>query len=122
MTHSFLELILGNLDQKRAYNRLMKRVNTLPKDYRFAFKKMQHYLYYADLTGCETLFIDLIELLETSAAEKKPILQVVGEDVAGFCDELVHASAPNALTPRLKLNKEIAEYFHKGETGNAPLN
>lgn len=114
MGKSFIELIVGNLDEKRAYRQFMKRVNALPKDYSYAFKKMQNYLYYADLTGCETLFTDLVELLEVSAADGKPVLDVVGTDVAGFCDELVHASAPNTLTPRAKLNKEIMEHLRKG--------
>lgn len=116
MAKSWIALIVGNLDEKRAYRRFMKRVNALPKDYSYAFKKMRQYLYYTDLTECDgALFIDLVELLESSAAEGKAILDVVGEDVAGFCDELVRAAAPNALTPREKLNKEILEHFHKGE-------
>lgn len=114
MSKSLIELLVGDLGEKRAYRRFMKRVNALPKDYRYAFKKMQNYLYYTDLTGCETLFTDLVELLEASAAEGKPVLEVLGGDVAGFCDELVRASVPNAVTPREKLNKEILEHFHKG--------
>lgn len=114
MAKSLIELVVGNLDEKRAYRRYMKRVNALPKDYRYAFQKMQHYLYNIDLTGCETLFPDLVELLEASAAEGKPILDVIGMDVAGFCDALVRASAPDTRTPREKFNQEILEHFRKG--------
>lgn len=114
MAKSFIELVVGDLDEKRAYRRFMKRVNALPKEYRFAFKKMRNYLYYTDLTGCETLFTDLVELLEASAAQGRPVLDVIGTDVSGFCDELVRASGSDALTPREKLNKEILEHFHKG--------
>lgn len=114
MAKSFIEMIVGNLDDKREYRQFMKRVNALPKEYKFAFKKMRSYLYYTDITGCETLFLDLLELLEVSAAQGKPILEVIGTDVSGFCDELVHASNPDALTLREKLNKEISDHFHGG--------
>lgn len=116
MKKSFVELVIGNLDEKRRYRQFMKRVKALPKEYRFAFKKMQHYLYYTDLSCCEgTLFADLVELLEASAAQGTPILEVVGNDVAAFCDELVHASSPNALTTKEKLNREIVSHFKKEE-------
>lgn len=113
MAKSMIELLVGSIDEKRAYRRFMKRVNALPKDYRYAFKKMRSYLYYSDLTGCETLFTDLVELLEASAAQGKPVLDVIGTDVSGFCDELVHASAPDRPTPQEKLNREVLKYFHR---------
>lgn len=119
MAKSLLELVVGDLGGKRAYHRLMQRVNALPRDYRFAFKKMRNYLYNTDLTGCETLFTDLVELLEASAAQGKPVLTVIGNDVAAFCDELVCASAPETLTPRKKLNQEILAHFHKGGNQHA---
>lgn len=114
MGRSFIELIVGSLHEKSDYRRLMKRVKVLPDDYRFAFKNMQRYLYYSDLADCGTLFSDLAELLEAGAAQGKPVLDIIGSDVAGFCDALVSASAPDALTPRAKLNRDIHEHFHSG--------
>lgn len=113
MAKSFMELVIGDLEGKREYRRFMKRVKSLPKEYRCAFQKMRSYLYNTDLSGCDTLFPDLVELLEAAAAQGKPVLEVIGEDVAAFCDALVLASAPNALTPREKLNREIQAYFHR---------
>lgn len=116
MAKSWILWMIGDLEEKRAYRRFMKRVNALPDEYRYAFKKMRNYLYNTDLTGCETVFADLVELLEASAAEGKPVLAVIGGDVAAFCDELVRASAPSAHTSRETLNQEILEHFHrKGE-------
>lgn len=114
MAKSFIQRIVGDLEEKRAYRRFMKRVNALPKDYRFAFKKMQSYLYYTDLTGCEMLFCDLLELLEESSAQGYLVLDVIGDDVAAFCDALVHAST-NTLTPGEKLNKKILKHFDREE-------
>lgn len=113
MAKSIVQLIIGDLEGKRAYRRFMKRVNALPIDYRFAFKQMRSYLYYANLSGCETLFTDLVELLESAAARGLPVLEVVGSDVAAFCDELVRASAPDVPTPRERLNADILKHFHR---------
>lgn len=113
MAKSFIELVVGSLDEKRDYRRIMNRVKALPDDYRYAFKNMQRYLYYTDLTDCGTLFNDLVELLEASAAQGKPVLEVIGSDVAGFCDELLRASTPGASTPREKLNRDIREHLNR---------
>lgn len=114
MFKSFIQLIVGDLEDKRIYRQFKKRVNALPKDYRFAFKKIQHYLYYVDISGCDmSLFTDLVELFEDSAAHGKSVVEIVGNDVAAFCDELVLASSIKNPTTREKLNKEILDYFNK---------
>lgn len=114
MSKSIIELIIGSMDEKRAYRQFMKRVKALPKDYRFTFQKIQHYIYNYGSTGCDmTMFTDLVELFETSAAQGKPIFDVIGSDVSGFCDELVSASAVDVITPREKLNQQIQNHFHR---------
>ena len=45
MFKSFTNLIIGDLDAKRAYKKLMKRVDVLPEDYKFTFRKIQQYMY-----------------------------------------------------------------------------
>ena len=37
MFKSIKKLIIGDLDDKRKYKQIMKRVDDLPKDYSFAF-------------------------------------------------------------------------------------
>lgn len=116
MARSIIKLIIGDLEEKRAYRRFMRRVNALPKDYRFAFKKMQSYLYNVDLTGCGmAVFTDLLDLLEASAARNTPVLQVTGGDVAAFCDQLVAAAATEAVTQRERFNREILEKLRRKE-------
>jgi DNA-binding ferritin-like protein (Dps family) len=120
MLDSILKLIIGDLEQKRAYKRLMKRVNALPKDYKFAFRKIQHYMFCvgpidADKTMFTdfTMFSDLVDLFEASAAEGRHVLDVIGNDVGKFCDEFMLASVTDTETLRKKLNKEIMEKFNK---------
>ncbi len=113
MPKSFLELIVGSLDEKRAYRQLMKRVNALPKDYRFAYKKIQHYMYYFEASGCDMdMLTDLLDLFEASACEGKAVLDVLGSDVATFCDELIRATTQHGATTREKLNEDILNHFY----------
>lgn len=124
MLDSIIKLLIGDLEEKRVYKQLMKRVDALPKDYRFAFRKIQHYMFtvgppsgdmtiFTDLT----MFTNLVDLLESSAADGKPVLDIIGSDVSGFCDEFMRASVTqtdNADKLREKLNKEVMEKFNKG--------
>ena len=121
MAKSILELLVGDLEEKRVYRAFMKRVNALPEDYRFAYKKMQNYLYSygssnsdigAFVDNSTNMFTDLLELFEQNAAAGVPVQEVVGEDLAGFCDELSAAWAATAAQAKERLNREIWEHFH----------
>ncbi|AHF10458.1 DUF1048 domain-containing protein [Dehalobacter restrictus] len=120
MLDSFKKLIIGDMEEKRAYKQMMKRVDALPKDYRFAFRKIQHYMYSVGPSGGDmtiftdlTMFTDLVDLFEASAAESRHILDVIGNDVGKFCDEFMRASVANTETLRERINKEVMEKFNK---------
>lgn len=120
MFDSIIQFIIGDLHDKRVYKQMMKRVNALPKDYKFAFRKIQHYIYTvgsinADKTIFDdiTIFTDLIYLFEASAAEGKKVIDVIGSDVDRFSDEFMKTYIKNTETKREKLNREIAEKFNK---------
>lgn len=120
MLDSIKKLIIGDLEGKRAYKQMMKRVRTLPKDYQYAFRKIQHYMYCVGSTDGDstifkdlTMFTDLVDLFEASAAESKQVLDVIGNDVSKFSDEFMRASATNIETPREKLNREIKAKFNR---------
>ena len=117
---SAVKLVVGDLDDKRAYRQLMDRADALPEDYRYAFRKIRTYMYTvggsegnADMFSDLSLFASLVELFEASAAEGKPVLEVTGSEVSRFADELMRASALNGETSREKLNREIKEYFDR---------
>lgn len=114
MEKSIVELLVGSLDDKRAYRELMKRVNALPKEYCYAYKKIQQYMYNFDTVDyASNMFNDLLELFEESVADGKPISQIIGNDVASFCDDLIKANETKVKSSRVKLNQEISDYFHK---------
>jgi DNA-binding ferritin-like protein (Dps family) len=87
----FIELIIGDLESKKEYKAFMKKVNSLPKDYAFVFKKIQKYMWNFGYGFGEEI-INLYELFEASSAEGMHVLDVTGEDVAAFADELMAAS------------------------------
>jgi len=107
----FIELIIGDLESKKEYKAFMKKVNALPKDYEFVFKKIQKYMWNFGYGFGEEI-INLYELFEASAAEGKHVLDVTGEDVAAFADELMALSKLDGesgitLGEQVELNKEI---------------
>lgn len=113
MAKSIIERLVGDLEEKRTWRRLNKRVKSLPKDFRYAFKKILHYFYN---TGFDMdMIAGLIDLFEESAADGKPVLSIVGKDVTGFCDELIKVNNVDTIISRDKLNQEIHQYFHKEE-------
>lgn len=120
MLNSITKLIIGDLDEKKAYKQMMKRVDNLPRDYKIAFKGIQKYINTIGAPGGDmsifkdlTLFIDLIELFETSAAEKREVIDVIGSDIDKFTDEFMKAYVNGAETRQEKLNREIMEKFNK---------
>lgn len=125
MFDNFVKLIIGDLDEKHEYKQIMKRVDALPKDYSFAFKEIKKYMYSVGVPGGNiktftdiTMFTDLLDLFETSAADGRKVIDIIGNDVDKFCDEFMSAYIINSETLREKLNKEIMERFNKGEDNN----
>lgn len=114
----FIKLIIGDPWDSRGYKQMMKRVKALPKDYQYVFSRIKHYMtvHGLDPYGGLAIFTDLVDLFEASAAEGRLVLEVIGSDVGGFCNELIRTSVIHAeITEKLreKLNKEIMGEFNK---------
>jgi len=107
--------------EKRAFNRMQARAKALPKDYAYMYRKIQRYMWgnawhvtggvEVDLTP---LFADLLDLFETAAAEGKSVLDVTGEDVAGFCDGLLRSTLTATGGQGESLNRDIQNQLGKG--------
>lgn len=100
------------VEEKRAYRAMMARVDALPEDYRFVFKKIQDYMWkFASGSGYDVIEIQkgLIGLFEEGAAEGKPVLEITGEDVAGFADELMQEAETYTERWGDNLNADIAK-------------
>ncbi len=102
------------IGDKKEYKEQMARIEAMPEDYRFVFEKMQGYMWsFAGGDGSDMLKTqqELIELFETSAAEGKHVLEVTGEDVAGFCDEFIRDTKKWTDNYREKLNRNLLNKF-----------
>lgn len=105
-----IDFIKKMINDKREYKKQLSRVEKLPQDYRFVFEKIQEYIWsFAKGDGSDMLKTqqELIELFEISAANGKLVLEVTGEDVAGFCDNLICDTQKWIDKYGDKLNKKI---------------
>ncbi|MDL2293728.1 DUF1048 domain-containing protein [Ruminococcaceae bacterium OttesenSCG-928-D13] len=110
MLDAFIKLVIGDLDEKKEYRKMVKRVKALPEDYRYTYERIQKYIW---IFGAGLDMGGLLELFEDSAAEGKPVLEITGDDVAAFCDELIRASGAGSEPLGEKINREIREHFQK---------
>ena len=103
-------------ESKREYREQMARVKALPEDYQYVFKKIQNHMWmFAAGSGYDMMKIhyDLIELFESGAAEGKQVLEITGEDVASFCDELLRSASTYTENWREALNRDIQKKLGK---------
>jgi DNA-binding ferritin-like protein (Dps family) len=90
-----IDLIYKLMGDKREWRAMEARAKALPNDYQIVYKEMQGYMWkFSSGDGMDIVKIlkDVLELFETGVAEKKHVLEVTGEDVAGFCDELLRSA------------------------------
>ncbi len=103
----FFEKVVG---EKKKYRQMVARVEALPEDYQYVYKKIQQYMWSlvaGDGYDMLELQYELLELFEAGAAEGKRVLEITGGDVAAFCDELLR-NAKNYIDQRREsLNRDI---------------
>src|SRR6478735_12518287 len=82
------------IEGKKQWREHQARVKALPPDYRVVYQELQRYLFKVgpvDLADGD-LLSGIVDLFEQGAADGKKVLEVTGNDVAAFCDELVKDS------------------------------
>lgn len=109
---NIFEKIIGSLDDKREWRAMEARAKLLPKEYLNAYKAIQNYMWTAsgliDWKDTSRIFGGILDLFEEGAAEGKKVIDLTGEDVAAFCDELVKDTKTWQDKYRTKLNNTIA--------------
>lgn len=96
------------IDGKKQWRAHVARVNGLPTDYQIVYKEIQKYLFKVgpvDLAD-GPLLSDLVDFFEEGAASGKGVLELVGNDVAAFCDDLVRDSPTYADSYQKSINEE----------------
>ncbi|MEV0997351.1 DUF1048 domain-containing protein [Nonomuraea sp. NPDC050202] len=85
----YLEIVTGSLEEKKRWRQYKARVKRLPENYRIAVEALERYLMHfgpADGAGAMTMWEDLAELFEQSAADRTPIRDLFGDDPVEFVE------------------------------------
>ncbi len=111
----FLKKIIGDFEDKKEWNAMEARAKELPRDYQVVYGEIKLYLWKGSglLSSSIDIFKGLLDLFEEGAANGKGALEITGEDVAAFCDELLRGEKTYSENWREKLNYNIAKKLKK---------
>jgi DNA-binding ferritin-like protein (Dps family) len=88
--NKFISKVIG---EKRQWRQHKARTRELPASYRTAVEALERYLMYAGPGGdgarAASMFEDLLDLFEQSAANGTPIREIVGQDPVEFLEAFV---------------------------------
>ena len=96
------------IEGKKQWRAHMARVKALPPDYQIVYKEMQRYLFKVgpiDMPDGQ-LLSGIVDFFEQGAADGKGVLELIGNDVAAFCDDLI------------KDSRTYAEVYQESISGN----
>lgn len=82
------------IEGKKQWRAHMARVKALPPDYQIVYKEMQKYLFKVgpiDLPD-GPLLPGIVDFFEGGVAANRGVLELIGNDVAAFCDDLIKDS------------------------------
>ncbi|MFJ5137760.1 DUF1048 domain-containing protein [Streptomyces sp. NPDC088707] len=86
------------IEGKRQWREHRARVKALPPDYRIVYEEMQRYFFKVgpiDLPD-GPLLPGIVDFFEEGAASGQGVLELIGDDVAAFCDDLVKDARTHA--------------------------
>jgi len=106
---NILNKILGDLDEKKAYIQNEKRAKALPPEYAKAYKNIRGYIFNTSGIFSMEPLITLVDIFEEASADGKKVIDITGQDVAAFADELVRGTKSYQDQQREKLNKNMKE-------------
>jgi DNA-binding ferritin-like protein (Dps family) len=82
------------IEGKKQWRAHVARVKALPPDYQIVYQEMQKYLFKVgpiDLADGH-LLSEIVDFFEQGAAAGKGVVELIGTDVAAFCDDLIKDS------------------------------
>ena len=94
------------IEGKRQWRAHLARVKALPPDYQIVYKEMQRYLFKVGPVDLPELLPGIVDFFEEGVAAGKGVLELVGTDVAAFCDDLVKDSRTYADVYQESISEE----------------
>lgn len=90
MAKNLVELVVGDLDDKKRYRRYRARVRALPDGYGQTAAALERYLTHLGPSGAGAALVrmldDLADLLERSAADGLSVRELVGAEPVEFAE------------------------------------
>ncbi|PZF79969.1 DUF1048 domain-containing protein [Jiangella anatolica] len=82
------------IEGKKQWRAHLARVKALPPDYRIVYKEMQKYLFKVGPVDLPDgpLLPGIVDFFEEGVAAGKGVVELIGTDVAAFCDGLIEGS------------------------------
>ena len=79
------------IEGKKAWRAHVARVGALPPDYQIVYREIQKYLFKVGPTDLTDggLLARIVDFFEEGAATDRGVTELVGRDVAAFCDDLI---------------------------------
>lgn len=101
---------------KKEWRVHIARVKMLPRDYQIVYEEVQKYLYKVgpiELNEGIDLLSGIVDLFEEGVLLGKGVLEVTGNDVAAFCDDLIKDSKTYADIYQEVIDKKINKAIKK---------
>ncbi|WP_432890157.1 DUF1048 domain-containing protein [Kribbella sp. CA-245084] len=82
------------IEGKKQWRAHLARVKALPPDYEIVYKEIQKYLFKVGPTDLTegNLLSGIVDFFEEGVAAGKGVIELIGPDVAAFCDDLIKDS------------------------------
>src|SRR5829696_6141783 len=95
---------MSNKMTRATQKELNARLKALPGDYQVVFYEISKYLYQfaSGDAGVVNMQTDILDMFETGAQDGKDVLDIVGNDVIGFCDGLLGAVPEHTWMGKMK--------------------
>ncbi|MFC4118221.1 DUF1048 domain-containing protein [Nonomuraea zeae] len=100
------------IEGKKQWRAHMARVKALPPDYQIVYKELQRYYFKVGPVDLHDgpLLSGIVDFFEEGVAAGKGVLELIGNDVAAFADDLIKDSRTYA---------EVYQESISGEPGTA---
>ena len=100
------------IEGKKQWRAHMARVKALPPDYQIVYKEMEKYFFKVGPVDLPDgpLLPGVVDFFEGGVASGRGVLELIGNDVAAFCDDLIKDSPTYA---------DIYQESISGEPGTA---
>ncbi|WP_433194370.1 DUF1048 domain-containing protein [Nocardia sp. CA-107356] len=99
------------IEGKREWRAHMARVKALPPDYQIVYKEIQKYFFKIGPVELVdgSLLSGISDFFEEGVVAGKGVMELIGNDVAAFCDDLIKDSRTYADIYQESVSKEVGK-------------